>query len=181
MSGDIHDPRFIMQYPMPYLDHAPNLPDNDMDHAMEVASNQPGRSGIDRSDVSMDISQADSDEDNMQEVSDEIKIQIKQIQVDDDPIEMTGDGPKILIYHSHSRESYRQDPNDPYKEASAEAFRTDDLNHSIIKVGTALAKELTKRGLQFSMTRPTMKRGTTTHPIPNLLKPCKNEWLNTIL
>ena len=59
LSGDIHDPRFIMQYPMPYLDHAPNLPDNDMDHAMEVASNQPGRSGIDRSDVSMDISQAD--------------------------------------------------------------------------------------------------------------------------
>ncbi|HHU48172.1 MAG: stage II sporulation protein P [Caldicoprobacterales bacterium] len=147
VRGDIHDPRFIMQYPMPYLDHAPNLPDNDMDHAMEVASNQPGRSGIDRSDVSMDISQADSDEDNMQEVSDEIKIQIKQIQVDDDPIEMTGDGPKILIYHSHSRESYRQDPNDPYKEASAEAFRTDDLNHSIIKVGTALAKELTKRGI----------------------------------
>ena len=103
----------------------------------------------------------------MQEVSDEIKIQIKQIQVDDDPIEMTGDGPKILIYHSHSR-IYRQDPNDPYKEASAEAFRTDDLNHSIIKVGTALAKELTKRGIAVLHDKTNHEKGTTTHPIPNL-------------
>lgn len=147
IKGDISDPRSIMNYPMPYLDYAPELPDNDVDQAVEVATNQLGRGSIDRTANPIDISMTDSNDDIMQEVSDEIKIQIKQIEVDDDPIEMSGEGPKILIYHSHSRESYRQNPNDPYKEASAEAFRTDDLNYSVIKVGTTLAKELSDRGI----------------------------------
>jgi stage II sporulation protein P len=147
IKGDIRDPRTIMKYPMPYLEYAPELPDNEVGQAVEVASNKPGRGSVDRPSNPVDISRADSNEDTQQEVSDEIKIQISQIQVDDNPIEMTGDGPKILIYHSHSRESYRQNPNNPYKEASAEAFRTDDLNYSVIQVGTMLAKELSDRGI----------------------------------
>jgi len=144
----IGDPKTIINYPMPYLDDVPELPNNDMYDVVEVASGQSGRGSVDRSDNTIDISSIDSDEEGrMQEVSDEIRIQIKQIQVDDKPIEMSGEGPKILIYHTHTREAYRQDPNAPYKEASAEAFRTNDMNYSVVKVGTTLAKELTDRGI----------------------------------
>lgn len=145
--GDIRDPKAFINYPMPYLGYAPKLPDNELDEAVEVASGKSGRSGIDRPDEPIDISRADSNEDHAQEVSEDIKIQISQIQVDDHPIEMNGEGPKILIYHSHSRESYKQNPKDPYKEAFAEPFRTDDLTHSVIKVGTTLSHQLSSRGI----------------------------------
>ena len=144
--GDIRDPRVIMNYPMPYLGQVSKLPDHDMDGAMEVASNHSGRGGIDRPSNPIDISEVDSDEDILQ-VSDDIKIQINQLKVDDNPIKMTGEGPKILIYHSHSREAYKQDPKDPYKEASYEPFRTDDDNYSVIKVGTTLSHALTSKGI----------------------------------
>ncbi|HHY82159.1 MAG TPA: stage II sporulation protein P [Clostridiales bacterium] len=144
---DLRDPKSIMSYPMPYLDYAPDLPDNSMGEAVEVVSNLPGRSSIDRNDDPADFNHIDSDEDSFYEVSDEIKIQIEQIQVDSKPIELTGTGPKILIYHSHTREAYRQDPRNPYKEASAEAFRSDDMNHTVVRVGEVLAQHLTSRGL----------------------------------
>ena len=120
--GDIRDPKAFINNPMPYLGYALQLPDIELDEAVEVASGKSGRSGIDRPDEPIDISRADSNEDHAQEVSEDIKIQISQIQVDDHPIEMNGEGPKILIYHSHSRESYKQNPKDPYKEAFAEPF-----------------------------------------------------------
>ena len=94
----------------------------------------PGRGNADRPASPIEISSADSNEESMQEVSDEIKIQIKHIQVDESPIEMKGEGPKILIYHSHTREAYRQNPEDPYAEASAEAFRTDGMNYSVVRI-----------------------------------------------
>lgn len=143
---DLRDPRDLLNYPMPYLEYSPQLPDNDVE-AVEAASNLPGRGGVDRSLVPADISHADADEDSTHELSDEIRIQINQIKVDDKPIEMTGDGPKILIYHSHSRESYRQDPRNPYKEAYAEAYRSNDMDYTVVKVGSVLAQYLTDRGL----------------------------------
>jgi len=145
---DLRDPRSIMSYPMPYLDYAPDLPDNSMDNdAVEVVTNLPGRNGVDRSDNPADINHGDPEEDSNSEVSDEIKIQIEQIKVDNNPIELTGDGPKILIYHSHTREAYRQDPDNPYKEASAEAFRSNDMNYTVVKVGEVLARQLTSKGI----------------------------------
>ncbi|NLB43213.1 MAG: stage II sporulation protein P, partial [Clostridiales bacterium] len=147
IRGDIRDPKTIMNYPMPYLEYSPELPDNELGEAVEVASNYTDRNGIDRSASPIDISRLDSEEGKVQEVSDEIRIQIDGIQVDDSPVELSGDGPKILIYHSHSRESFKQDPKAPYKEASSEPFRTDDHNYSIIKTGTTLAHELTRRGV----------------------------------
>lgn len=144
---DIRDPKSIINYPMPYLEYALELPDNDLNEAVEVASNQIGRNGIDRSINPGDISHQDSEENNPEELSNEIQIQINQIQVDDKPIEMLGEGPMILIYSSHSRESFKQDPKDPYKEASSEAFRSEDMNYTVIKAASALAQELTNRGI----------------------------------
>ncbi len=145
--GDIRDPKTIMNYPMPYLEYSPELPDNGLGEVLEVAGNYTDRNGIDRSESPIDISRMDSEEGKEQDVSDEIKIQIDGIQVDDNPLELTGDGPKILIYHSHSREAFKQDPKAPYKEASSEPFRSDDLKYTVIKAGSTLAQELTKKGV----------------------------------
>ncbi len=147
IRGDIRDPKTIMNYPMPYLEYSPELPDNDLGEAVEVASNYPDRNGIDRSSSPIDISRLDSEEGKVQEVSEEIQIQIDGIQTEDDPLEFTGDGPKILIYHSHSIEAFKQDPRAPYKEASSEPFRSDDLKYTVIKAGSTLAQELTSRGI----------------------------------
>jgi stage II sporulation protein P len=144
---DMRDPKTIIEYPMPYLSEASDAPDNAPDNAVKVFSTLPGRSSVDRSKAPIDISRADSDEDSYSEVSDDIKILIDQIEVDTNPIELTGEGPKILVYSSHSRESYRQDPKDPYKEAFSEAFRTDDQGHSVIKVAETLSQQLTSRGI----------------------------------
>ncbi|NLU35681.1 MAG: stage II sporulation protein P [Clostridiales bacterium] len=147
IKRNIQNPKTFIAYTMPYLEYAPELPDNDMNEVVEAASGTPGRGNADRPASPIEISSADSNEESMQEVSDEIKIQIKHIQVDESPIEMKGEGPKILIYHSHTREAYRQNPEDPYAEASAEAFRTDDMNYSVVRIGTALAKALSDRGI----------------------------------
>lgn len=144
---DMRDPKNIVSHPMPYLSQTPDLEDKVPGEAVEVASVLPGRSGVNRSTKPVDISSADSDESGYSEVSEEIKIRIDQIEVDQKPLELTGHGPKILIYHSHSRESYRQDPANPYKEAFSEPFRTDDLNHSVVKIGEVLAQQLTARGI----------------------------------
>lgn len=144
---DIRDPKTIMKYPMPYLKDIPDIPDNAPDNAVKVFSALPSRSSVDRPNAPIDVSRADSDEDNYSEVSDDIKILIDQIEVDNNPIELVGEGPKILIYSSHSRESYRQDPKDPYKEAFSEPFRTDDMEHSVIKTAEVLSQQLTSRGI----------------------------------
>ena len=132
---------------MPYLEYSPELPNNEVGEAVEVVSNYPDRYGIDRPANPIDIIHWDSEEGKEQELSDEIQIQIDGIKVDDSLIELTGEGPKILIYHSHSRESFKQDPQDPYKEAHSEPFRSDNLKYTIIKAGSALAQELTGRGI----------------------------------
>ena len=81
------------------------------------------------------------------EIPDDIKIVIEKIEDDLGPIELTGDGPQILIYHSHSREAYRQDPNRRYTESAKEAFRSDDLNSTVVRVGDVLAHHLKELGI----------------------------------
>jgi len=70
-------------------------------------------------------------------------------------------GPRgtILIYHTHTEESYRKVPGDTYKET--DAWRTADQNHSVVRVGEALADLLTDRG--FDVTHD-----TTDHEPPEL-------------
>lgn len=147
--GGIRDPRTILNYSMPYLGNESSLPDNTSytpdtpDNAVEVSSALPDGNA----DKSTKTGDADSEEGGSSDVSEGARIKIDQIKVDQQPLVLSGQGPKIMIYHSHTRESYQQDPRDPYREASSEAFRTDDLNHSVVKVGEALARRLTERGI----------------------------------
>ena len=48
--------------------------------------------------------------------------------------------PRVLIYHTHTSEAYRQTEEDPYVET--EPFRTLDADHSVVRVGRALAERL---------------------------------------
>lgn len=51
---------------------------------------------------------------------------------------------RILIYHTHTHEAYEQVSNAPY--TALEAWRTDDTEHSVVRVGALLRDELAKRG-----------------------------------
>ena len=62
-------------------------------------------------------------------------------------LRMPGEGPKILIYHSHSREAYRQDSGKTVQGGCSEAFRSDDHNHTVIQVGAVLAEHLRNKGI----------------------------------
>lgn len=52
--------------------------------------------------------------------------------------------PRILIYHTHTHEAYEQEANDPYE--AVEAWRTTDNDHSVVRVGKELARQLRKSG-----------------------------------
>ena len=54
------------------------------------------------------------------------------------------DEPSILIYHTHTHEAYAQDESDPYE--AIETWRTTDEQHSVVRVGQALAEALSDLG-----------------------------------
>ena len=144
---DIRDPRTIMGYQMPYLAaNETTIPNN----AVVANTVLPGRNGVDRLKANPnEVAQAVSNENEYYEVSDEIRILIDQIEVDESSIELTGEeGPQVLIYHSHSREAYMHDPKNPYKEAASEVFRSNDLEHTVISVGEMLAQNLKAQGIE---------------------------------
>ena len=68
------------------------------------------------------------------------------IEVIADTPEPTNDVPakSVLIYHTHTHEAYAQDPSDPYD--AVETWRTTDAQHSVVRVGQALAEALVARG-----------------------------------
>ena len=59
--------------------------------------------------------------------------------------DLTEEGPKVLIVHSHGTESYTQTPEDPY-EPSAQ-YRTRDTRHNMVRVGEALKEALEAKGI----------------------------------
>ena len=58
------------------------------------------------------------------------------------------DAPSVLIYHTHTHEAYAQDSEDPYE--AIETWRTVDEEHSVVRVGTALADALTSLGYKVN-------------------------------
>lgn len=52
--------------------------------------------------------------------------------------------PSVLIYHTHTHEAYEQVENDRY--IAIEAWRTNDQDHSVVRVGQELANLLRMRG-----------------------------------
>ncbi len=143
-TKDLRDPRMLMNYQLPYL---PKLVPQIPPAAIPVAGNVTlsGRSDIDRTELDPLEVMIDDAEHSANNLSDEIKILIDQIVDDLEPIALSGEGPQILVYHSHSREAYMQDKKDPYK--AAEAFRSNDLNHTVVKVGEVLTGHLKSKGI----------------------------------
>ena len=71
------------------------------------------------------------------------------------------DKPLVLIYHSHTSESYTPSKNYNYAPRD-KAFHTDDLNYSVAKVGEVLCDELNKLGV------PTI-HDKTVHDVPTYM------------
>ena len=61
------------------------------------------------------------------------------------PLKLPAEGPQILIIHTHGSEAYAQEAADPYVES--DPYRTQDPEHSVIRVGQALADVWTAAGL----------------------------------
>ena len=84
--------------------------------------------------------------DNRTEVSDDIIIRAEAIDWEGAaPVELSGEGAQVLIYHTHTREAYEQDPDDPYK--MEEPWRCDDLNYTVVRVGRELSGLLNQKGI----------------------------------
>ena len=56
--------------------------------------------------------------------------------------------PRVLIYHTHTHEAYEQVADDPYD--AVEAWRTTDADHSVVRVGAELAKQLRAFGFEVT-------------------------------
>lgn len=65
---------------------------------------------------------------------------------DPSPTPALAAGKRILIYHTHTHEAYAQEPDNPY--VAVEAWRTEDSEHSVVRLGQALAEELRAMGYE---------------------------------
>lgn len=57
-----------------------------------------------------------------------------------------GEGPQILIVHTHGSESYSQSDGDSYEES--DPYRTTDCTHNVVKVGEEMATVFRAHGFQ---------------------------------
>lgn len=144
---DFTDPTFIISSHMPYLNVAQS------DQALDKDDDSLATSVIPDQETSRQSQRPSTDEFQRQEfelegeteVSEEIQIEIKNISDDLPPVDLSGEGPQILIYHTHSREAYRQDPDNPYEAIAA--FRSNDLSQTVVGVGEELARQLQARNI----------------------------------
>ena len=51
---------------------------------------------------------------------------------------------RILVYHTHTHEAYSQLEDDPYP--AVETWRTEDTEHSVVRLGSILTQQLTEMG-----------------------------------
>ncbi len=61
-------------------------------------------------------------------------------------LDLTGDGPTVLILHTHATESYTQTAGSTYTESSE--FRTLDCDHNMTAIGARVAELLEAAGIQ---------------------------------
>jgi len=167
-KGDLRDPKRIIACQMPFL-YGYGVLDMEQSEGPEEAEEweEPedrqdlgelvlvSRSGIDRAELGqpdpLDDDPAiviDGEEEPMDrepEIPDEIKIIVEQIKDDLPPLTLSGEGPLIMIYHTHSREAYKQDSVNKYQAVAA--FRSNDPNYTVVKVGESLAGYLQALGI----------------------------------
>ena len=61
-------------------------------------------------------------------------------------LDFSGDGPKVLIVHTHSSEAYTQEAGFEY--TPSDPLRTEDARCSVIRVGQELAERLNEAGIE---------------------------------
>lgn len=74
------------------------------------------------------------------------EIDLAALQAAAKPILSTGDGPQVLVYHTHSTEAYTPYGTDTYT-PSGDA-RTTDCNQNVVRVGEELCSVLEARGIK---------------------------------
>lgn len=57
-----------------------------------------------------------------------------------------GEGPQILIYHTHGSEAYTQTEQERYVES--DSYRTTDCTHNVVQVGEAMAEVFRSQGFE---------------------------------
>ena len=57
-----------------------------------------------------------------------------------------GDGPKVLIVHTHTSEAYTQEPGWEYE--SSDPLRTEDPERSVVRLGARVAELLNAHGIE---------------------------------
>ncbi len=165
----IEDPRELFIYQMPFM--------KVLDRGVSRGKTE-DRGLLDNIDGSQEVVAEPGDEidgiepilDKELKIPDDIKIVIEKLEDDLGPIELTGEGPQILIYHSHSREAYMQDPDRKYKESTKEAFRSDDLNNTVVRVGDVLAHHLKEQGIPALHDRTEHEQGNYNRSYVNSLE-----------
>jgi stage II sporulation protein P len=142
---DVDDPKSLITYPIPSLS---------------------GGEGEDTAQASANIDTGDTDGHENEnsgaatEVPEAIQVEVENLTDNLAPITSQGDGPQILIYHTHNFEAYAQDAANPYEET--EAWRTKDNNFNVARVGAELTDLLNN---QYGI--PTI-HDTTLHEPPKL-------------
>ncbi len=76
------------------------------------------------------------------------RLLVEVAKVDQKPTAKPGPRGTILIYHTHTNEAYMRTPGETYRET--EAWRTDDQNYSVVRVGEALSELLANRGFDVT-------------------------------
>lgn len=61
-------------------------------------------------------------------------------------LDMSAEGPLVLIVHTHGSEAYTQTQGDEYQESGS--YRTTDVSHSVVSLGDALAAQLQEAGIE---------------------------------
>lgn len=61
-------------------------------------------------------------------------------------LDFSGDGPKILIVHTHASEAYTQEPGFTYE--PSDTLRTQDETRSVIRIGSEIARILEDAGIE---------------------------------
>jgi stage II sporulation protein P len=147
--NELNDPKNILAYQMPFLN---GITAEEESVETSISRGEPtdrrNEQNIDAPEIFLK---------NDPDMSEEIKIEISKIKDDLGPITLTGEGPRILIYHTHSREAYKPDPVNPYK--AVEAFRSNDLNVTVVRVGEELARHLQAWGIPVLHDRTEHEQG----------------------
>ena len=75
------------------------------------------------------------------------KLELTPAVLDEGKVDFTlGEGPQILIYHTHGSEAYAQSDGETYTES--DPYRTTDCTHNVVRVGEEMARIFRSYGFQ---------------------------------